>query len=185
LPTPRIERVYSWQKIEILKKHLTKKWKFSLGRTDWPDSRFKWYSPSQKFFSWRRQYPPLRRNVGYSVFSAFYVVFDENEEEYYLWNRKNLITRKITAGDIAKLIARNKKLSSLSYADAIKYLPVSIQAPKGVLWPDILKLKAGRIAEDIEDIDGEHAPSSTSGGGSYQVKEFVGWTVYPAAGTAL
>lgn len=127
----------------------------------------------------------MRRTTEYSVFSAFYVVFDENEEETYLWNRKNLLSRKITAGDIYRLIKGDKKLSSIPYQEAVLRLPVSIRAPHGLKWREVLKIKAGRVSDDIDDISGEHAPSSTSGGGSYQVKEFIGWTVYPAAGTKL
>lgn len=113
------------------------------------------------------------------------MVFNEEDEEYYLWSRRNLLTRKVTLSDLMKLMKKDKRLARLTPDQAILRLPVSVRAPAGLSWSAVLKAKVRVLTDQMDSIGDEANPTSQSPGGTYEVKEFIGWTVYPVAGSRL
>lgn len=172
-----------WEKTKNVINRLYRKWGIEEYRSDRPASFLKWFLSGQKWLAKRRAYPSERKGTLYAVFYGWYVVFNEEDEEYYLWSRRDALTRDITVSDLMKAVRRDKRLRHMPYQKAILHLPISVRAPRGMTWAEVLKAKAGRIAEQIESIEDDPHPTSQSPGGYYKVKEFVGWSVYPVVGS--
>ena len=172
----RPERASGWIKAGDYRKALKKQFKFEEGRSSPLPSFIKWFHPGQKFFSAVRRIPPYKPHTLYNVFAAWFIVYNDEEDEYYLWNRKRAYRRKVVMRDIQKYLPiGGKTIFDLTDSEIAFYAAqVSKQKTQGVSWKRVLESKAGIVRDQIE-----HIEELETYRGGLQVKAFVGWSAYP------
>ncbi len=136
----------------------------------------KWFLPGPKYFGPRRAYPAWKPATRYSVFEAWYIVTDPNEEVTYLWRQARRITKRPTMGDLLKVVPKGRRFRDMTPEELIQHLPVEVRAPKGITWAEVLKQKSQIHQEQIEKMEEHHEYEDL------QVSDFVGWWAYPAVG---
>ncbi len=108
------------------------------------------------------------------VFVAWYVIYNEEEDEFYLWNRKRAYKNKVTITDYLKAIPKGMSPDDFSLAELEAYLPIRLRVQKGVFWKDVEGSRAGLSRDQIEHIEQQEKYQ-----GTMLVKAFVGWSAYP------
>lgn len=114
------------------------------------------------------------------VFVAWFIVYNEDEGEHYLWNRKKAYQASMTLKDIQKVLPPGVSLMDLSPEKLSYYslrVPIEKRVKRGVLWREVIRNKDG-IIESMENSI-EHTSQRKDSGGNFQVKACVGWSAYP------
>jgi len=112
------------------------------------------------------------------VYVSWFIVYNEDEDEFYLWNRKRAYRPKITLKDLEATLPKGGR-SILDYSpEELSFLasqvPARKKAGRGVLWKQVLQSKGGIAKDQIEHIEALEAYS-----GALKVEAFVGWSAYP------
>ncbi len=151
-----------------------------MSQSDFFRSRMKWFLTGEKYFGPVKRFPSWPSSVRYSVFDAWYIVQDTDEDEEvttYLWSQRRLITRRPTMQDYLKAAAQaGLDYKSMTPGELEMYLPVSVRAPKGLKWPEVVRQKSQIYQEQIAKIESNQEYENR------KVVAFVGYWAYPAAG---
>lgn len=105
------------------------------------------------------------------------MVYNFEEDESYLWNRKRAYKSPITLKDFEKILPRGKTLSDYTFEELqgmTHRLPIEKRVQQGVLWKKVLETKAGIANDQIE-----HIEESEKYREELRVTSFVGWSAYP------
>lgn len=122
--------------------------------------------------------PPYGPKTRYAVLVCWFIVFNEEEEEYYLWARKRAYKPKITMRDFEKVLPPGKSIMDYTPEQIqgfVHRIPISKRVSEGVLWKKVLESKAGIANDFIEKIEDSQKYQTNE----YKVEEFVGWSAYP------
>ena len=113
-----------WIKASDYRKALERKWKFDHGQSPPFPTWIKWFNHETKFLSEVRRYPPFNSRTRYNVFVAWFVIYDGEEDAYYLWTRKRAYKSPITLSDFAKVIPKGKSILDYSPDELNQFIPL-------------------------------------------------------------
>lgn len=117
------------------------------------------------------------------VFAAWFIVFNEDEDEYYLWERKRAYRPKITVRDLEAVLPSSVSILDMTPDQIRHYLPLIPEhkrVGRGVSWREVVSTKDTILQDQIRSID-EGSPTSSKASlqAGLQVKAVVGWSAYP------
>lgn len=91
-------------------------------RSDPPAHRLRLYNENHKFLWDRPRYPPLPDSVRYIIVECWYIVYDENEDAFYLWVQRRMLGAGWSFKEIRRSLAgiitdQEAKLEANSYIE--------------------------------------------------------------------